>query len=292
MAGTIEENAPFHNLGLRAILSGLMGLLIALLGILFVAVLFDIFLRLSYYLDPRNRFSNVSRLQFEGLRNMLAVAKAYVGFRIIHDSRLTQELPERFLIIANHQSLADIPVLAYAFPRHNVRFVAKKELKYGLPAISFTLRKAQHALVSRKGDFRSAHRELVRLARLAAREAICPTVFPEGTRARNGMVKRFHSAAVRTILAQCPMPALSVAVDGGYRICRLTDLMRNIGGCEYRVRLLSLYPPVRGRSRIQAMLQTAHDEIKRQVEEWRKSENKKYRSTGRARSGSLANRSS
>jgi 1-acyl-sn-glycerol-3-phosphate acyltransferase len=236
-----------------------MGLLVALLGILFVSVLFDFHLRLSYYLDPRNRFGNVSRLQFQGLRSMLAVAKAYVGFHIVHESRLTQELPERFLIISNHQSLADIPVLACSFPRHNLRFVAKKELKYGVPAVSFTLRKARHALVSRRGDFSSAHRELVRLARLAAREVICPAVFPEGTRARNGKVKRFHSAAVRTILGRCPMPALSVAVDGGYRISRLTDLMRNIRGCEYRVRLLSLYPPLRGRNRIQAMMKKAHD---------------------------------
>jgi 1-acyl-sn-glycerol-3-phosphate acyltransferase len=250
-----------------------MGLLIALLGILFIAVFSDVQLRLSYYLDPSSRFNNLSRLQFEALRNMLAVAKAYVGFKIIRDSRLRQKLPKRFLIISNHQSLADIAVLAYSFPRHNVRFVAKKELKYGVPAISFTLRKAEHALVSRKGDFRSARSELLRLARLASRKPICPTVFPEGTRSKSGKVNRFHSAAVRTILGRCPMPALSVAVDGGYRISRLTDLIRNIRGCEYRVRLLSLYPPVQDRSRVQDMLQKAHDEIKRQVEEWRKNGN-------------------
>jgi 1-acyl-sn-glycerol-3-phosphate acyltransferase len=250
-----------------------MGTLITLLGILFVAVLFDLQLRLAYYLDPGNRFRTVSRLQYEGLRNMLAVAKAFVGFRIIRDSRLEQELPERFLIISNHQSLADIPVLTYAFPRHNVRFVAKRELKYGVPAISFTLRKGKHALVSRRGDFSSAHRELIKLARLASRQVICPAVFPEGTRSRSGKVHSFHSAAVRTILGHCPMPALSVAVDGGYRISLLRDMLRNFRGCVYRVRLLSLYPPVRGRSRIQAMLQKAHDEIEWQVEEWRRKEN-------------------
>jgi len=250
-----------------------MGLLIALLGILFIAVASEVQLRLSYYLDPTGRFGNLSRLQFEGLRNMLAVAKAYVGFRIIRDSRLRQELPERFLIISNHQSLADIAVLAYSFPEHNVRFVAKKELKYGIPAVSFTLRKAEHALVSRKGDFREARRELLKLARLACRKRICPTVFPEGTRSKNGRVRRFHSAAVRTILGRCPMPSLSVAVDGGYRISRLMDLIRNIRGCKYRVRLLSLYPPVSERGDIQEMLERAHDEIKQQVEEWRRNGN-------------------
>lgn len=250
-----------------------MGVLITLLGILLIILLFDLQLRLVYYLDPANRLGNVSRLQYEGLRSMLAVAKEFVGFRIIRDSRLTQKLPERFMIIANHQSLADIPILVHSFPGRHVRFVAKKELKYGVPAISFTLRKAQHALVNRKGDFRSARKELIKLARLARRQAVCPTVFPEGSRSRSGKVGRFHSAAVRTILDRCPMPVLSVAIDGGWRISRLTDMIRNFRGCTYRVRLLSLYPPVRERGRIQAMLQKAHDEIKRQVEEWRKKEN-------------------
>jgi 1-acyl-sn-glycerol-3-phosphate acyltransferase len=250
-----------------------MGTLITLLGILFIAVLADLRMRLAYYLDPGNRLRNVSRVQFESLKSMLVMAKTYVGFRLIRDSRLEQELPERFMIISNHQSLADIAVLAYSFPGRNVRFVAKKELKYGVPAVSFTLRKGKHALVSRRGDFSSARKELVKLARLACRQAVCPAVFPEGTRSRNGGVQDFHSAAVRTILGRCPMPALSVAVDGGYRISRLTDMLRNFRGCVYRVRLLSLYPPVRGRGRTQAMLQKAHDEIKWQVEEWRKREN-------------------
>ena len=249
-----------------------MGILIALLGILLILLACDVQMRCFYYLDPRNRFSHLSRLQFWGLRNIVAVVKAYVGFRVIRDSRLGSLLPDRFLILSNHQSLADIAVLSYSFPDHNVRFVAKKELSYGIPGISFFLRKGQHALVDRRGDFRRTQAALVKLARLSRWQPVCPAVFPEGMRTRGGRVRTFHSAAVRTILAHSPLPALSVAVHGGYRIAKLRALVRNLRGCVYRVRLLSLYPPPWGRGEVQVMLQQAHDEIKRQVDTWRKSE--------------------
>jgi 1-acyl-sn-glycerol-3-phosphate acyltransferase len=174
--------------------------------------------------------------------------------------------------LSNHQSLVDIAVLAYAFPRHNVRFVAKKELGRGVPGISFMLRNGRHALIDRRGGFRETEAELIRLARFSRREPICPAVFPEGTRAREGRVKKFHSAAVRTILTHHALPTVSVAVNGGYRIARLMNLLRNLRGCVYRVRLLSLYPPPAKRGDVQVMLRQAHDEIERQVNEWRRSE--------------------
>jgi 1-acyl-sn-glycerol-3-phosphate acyltransferase len=141
-----------------------------------------------------------------------------------------------------------------------------------MPGISFILRHGGHALIDRRGGFRETQAELIKLARFSRREQVCPAVFPEGTRARGGRVKKFHSAAVRTILSHHALPTVSVAVNGGHRIARLKNLLRNLRGCVYRVRLLSLYPPPARRGDVQFMLQQAHDEIERQVNEWRRSE--------------------
>jgi 1-acyl-sn-glycerol-3-phosphate acyltransferase len=249
-----------------------MGLVIVLLGVLWILCICDVVLRGAYYLDPRGRFARMSRMQNWGFRNIVAVIKAYAGFRVIRQSRLRAPLPERFLILSNHQSLVDIAVLGYAFPQHNVRFVAKKELGRGLPGISFMLRNGRHALIDRRGSFRETQTELIKLARLSRREPVCPAVFPEGTRSRDGRVKKFHAAAVRTLQGHHPLPSLAVAVDGGYRIAKLKDLVRNLRGCVYRVRLLTLYPPPSRRGEVQVVLQQAQDEIERQVKEWRKNE--------------------
>jgi 1-acyl-sn-glycerol-3-phosphate acyltransferase len=249
-----------------------MGILIALLGVLLVLCACELRMRLTYYLDPGSRFGMMSRVQNWGLRLIVALVKAYAGFRVLRQSGLRSSLPQRFLLVSNHQSLVDIPVLAYALPEHNVRFVAKKELGRGLPGISFMLRNGRHALIDRRGGFRETQAELIRLASFSRREPVCPVVFPEGTRVREGRVKKFHAAAVRTILAHHALPTLAVAVNGGYRIARLKNLLRNLRGCVYRVRLLSLYPPPAKRGDVQVMLRQAHDEIERQVNEWRKSE--------------------
>jgi 1-acyl-sn-glycerol-3-phosphate acyltransferase len=150
-------------------------------------------------------------------------------------------------------------------------FVAKRELRKGFPAVSIVLRKGKHALISRKGDFSAARRELVKLARYS-RQGICPVVFPEGTRSRTGRVRIFHSAAVRTILDEEQLPIVTVAVDGGYRIAGVRGLIANLPGCVYRVKLLSLYPLTKQRSQIKDILENSHREILEQVKQWRKTE--------------------
>ena len=192
-----------------------MGILIALLGVLLILCVCDVRMRLAYYLappPPLRRHEPDAELGLAGDRGRGQGVRGLPGQT---QNRLQDTLPERFLILSNHQSLVDIAVLAYAFPRHNVRFVAKKELGRGVPGISFMLRNGGHALIDRRGSFRESQAKLIQLARFSRREPVCPAIFPEGTRSREGRVKKFHSAAVRTILAHHPLPAVSVAVRRG-----------------------------------------------------------------------------
>ena len=195
--------------------------------------------------------------------------------------RLPRPLPPVFLIISNHQSLADIPALAIAFRRHAVRFVAKKKLGRGIPYISAVLRLGQHALISRTGNYREGQNELRKFADLS-RQGICPIVFPEGSRSRTGRVHSFYSGAVRIILERTLLPVLSVAVDGGYRICTLPKLMTNVRGTCYRVKPLTLYPAPHGKKEITELLGKVELEIVAQVEAWRQMEKD---SPGERRSG-------
>jgi 1-acyl-sn-glycerol-3-phosphate acyltransferase len=246
-----------------------MGVVLALLCMGLIVVAYDLLFRIVHGSTARGHTEPFDRLQAESLRRLIAVVKAYAGFRVFIDSCVPGALPGTFLLIANHQSLADIAVLAYSLPGRRVRFVAKKELGRGIPGLSFALRKGNHALIDRGGDFKAAQAELVSLARRAVDQGICPVVFPEGTRSRSGGVGTFHSAAVRTILSHADLPVVSVAVGGGFEISHFRDLVKNLRNCVYRVRFLSVYPAARERTSVHRILQQSHDEIAEQVEEWK-----------------------
>jgi 1-acyl-sn-glycerol-3-phosphate acyltransferase len=243
-------------------------MLIAIVCFAALLLYWDLRMRFSYYIEGTRRHpERFDRLQSRGLISLLSVLRVYSGMRLERTSRLGGPLPPQFLILSNHQSLLDIPILAWAFRGRSVGFVAKAELTRGLPGLSFVLRKGRHALVPRRGDFRSAHRQLVRLAR-GIRQDVCPVIFPEGTRSRDRKVGPFHSAAVRTLLARRQIPVLAVALDGGGKVSRLMDILKNLGRCVYRVRLLRLYPAPADRLEVQGVIAGSHALITEQVETW------------------------
>lgn len=245
---------------------------IFLVTLLVSYVAYEPMVRLLLWIRPNRRFALMSAFQRAGARRALVLAHTYCGFRLIV-SAFPGRLPSQCLVVSNHQSLADIPVLMHSLPALDLRFVAKRELRRGIPSVSLTLRTAGHALIGRHSGFAGARRELQALARLAEK-GISPVVFPEGTRSRTGEVQTFHAAAVRVLAAATDLPILSVAVEGGSRISRLKGLARNLIGATYRVAPLTLYPPARTRPELVAVLSAARTEISARVRLWREHEEK------------------
>lgn len=244
------------------------------LALLFIAATFiraDLVLRLGLWLRPSDGVAIVSRLQHPIVRHLVRFARSLSGFRVTVDPWTGPPLPERLLLVTNHQSMVDIPLLMWAFPRHDLRFVAKKELRRYIPYISLSLRAGGHAVISRTSDFREGARAMARLADLCER-GISPAVFPEGTRSRTGTVGRFNTGAVRIILERASLPVLSAAVDGGWKIGKLKGLMKNFGRTRYRIRLLALHPAPRGKREILDTLGEVEREIRTQMEAWRAEE--------------------
>jgi 1-acyl-sn-glycerol-3-phosphate acyltransferase len=210
----------------------------------------------------------VSTHQRAMARKLFSLAGIIGGLRTDFH-RFKGPLPPVFMILSNHQSIADIPALAINFPRHGLRYVAKRSLRRGIPYISRTLRIGRSALVSRTGDFGQGQAELRKLGSLSL-QGICPVVFPEGTRSRTGRLGEFFTGAVRLILERYPMPVLSVAVDGGHSIATVSKLLLHLRGTLYRVKPLTLYPTPHGKREIADVLGKVRSEISDQVDEWRR----------------------
>ena len=104
---------------------------------------------------------------------------SFRGFR-----KLPSDRP--LIIVANHQSMFDIPPIIWGFRKHHIKFISKKELGRNLPSISYNLKKGGSVLIDRDSGAQ-AIREILRLGRLMEDKKYSVCIFPEGTRSRDGV---------------------------------------------------------------------------------------------------------
>lgn len=95
-------------------------------------------------------------------------------------------------LVANHQSYSDIPALLYA-SRRMFGFIAKYELGR-MPFLSFWMKQLGCVFINRE-RFISAVKNLKKLESLGRPCRL--TIFPEGTRSKNGRLGPFRSGALR-----------------------------------------------------------------------------------------------
>lgn len=113
-----------------------------------------------------------------------------------------------FVVVSNHQSMADIPLLSNI--PWEMKWVAKIEL-FRVPVVGWMMRLAGDIPVERK-DARSGARALIRAGRCL--EARCPVMlFPEGTRSVDGRVGRFTDGAFHLAI-RSKAPVLPIVVEG------------------------------------------------------------------------------
>jgi 1-acyl-sn-glycerol-3-phosphate acyltransferase len=116
------------------------------------------------------------------------------------------------VLVANHQSVVDIPMLLSAFPRP-VRFLAKRELGE-IPLFGKAMAAAGNLFIDRD-DPRDAVR-MLREAGARLRDGRLVVVFPEGTRSGDGSIGEFRPGAFH-LAQKSGAPVVPVYIDGGYR---------------------------------------------------------------------------
>ncbi len=113
-----------------------------------------------------------------------------------------------FVVVSNHQSLADIPLISHL--PWEMKWVGKIEL-FRLPIVGWMMTLAGDIPVERK-DPRSGARALIQASRYLERR--CPVMFfPEGTRSPDGRVGRFSDGAFHLAI-RTGAPVLPIIVEG------------------------------------------------------------------------------
>lgn len=115
------------------------------------------------------------------------------------------------LVVANHQSYLDIPLIAASLDRH-VCFVARRSLADS-KLLAFIMRQCGAVLIDRGSTDRVALREIAE--HLGAGDLVA--IFGEGTRTHDGSVGEFKGGA-RLIARKSPVPLVPASISGSWKV--------------------------------------------------------------------------
>ncbi|MEM1327367.1 MAG: lysophospholipid acyltransferase family protein [Bacteroidota bacterium] len=107
------------------------------------------------------------------------------------------------LIVSNHQSMFDIPNIGSILMRHHPKFIAKYSLAKGIPSISINIRKGGSIYINRKNK-EEAIQKIQGFAAYLNINNFAGSIFPEGTRTRDGQVAPFRKSGLATLLELMP----------------------------------------------------------------------------------------
>jgi 1-acyl-sn-glycerol-3-phosphate acyltransferase len=183
------------------------------------------------------------------------VTKANPSWRIQISGERIDNPRRPYVVVSNHQSMADIPIIS-RLP-WEMKWVAKAEL-FATPIVGWMMRLAGDIEVDRK-DRRSRARVLT-TARDYLRKRCSVMFFPEGTRSLDGRVLPFSDGAFRLAI-RAGVPVLPLALDGSQDA--LPKHRWRFG--EARDIYLKILPPVDTEGLTEEDVGTLRERVRRQI---------------------------
>jgi 1-acyl-sn-glycerol-3-phosphate acyltransferase len=114
----------------------------------------------------------------------------------------------------------DIPAIIWFMRKFQPKFISKKELGKGIPSVSFNLRHGGSVLIDRK-DSSQALPQIQKLGEYIEKHKRSAVIFPEGTRSRTGVPKKFAPNGLRTLCKYAPSAYIvPISINNSWKIFR------------------------------------------------------------------------
>jgi len=140
------------------------------------------------------------------------------------------------LVVMNHQSLFDIPVMVKTVKSPGYpRIVTRERYARWIPLISHMVRLYEFPTVDPGAGSEDIRRALDRVAEAARTTEVPLGVFPEGTRTKDGEIGRFKRGALSHILAVRPWTVYVYVTDGFWKSAKYKDFVRNVSRVRGKV---------------------------------------------------------
>ena len=126
-----------------------------------------------------------------------------LGTRIkfINKYPIPKDVP--LIIVSNHQSMHDICPISCYLKKQHPKFVSKIELGKGIPSVSYNLRHGGSVLIDRK-DPRQSLTAIRDFGKYIEENNYAAVIFPEGTRSKDGVPKRFSENGLKMLTKFAP----------------------------------------------------------------------------------------
>lgn len=125
----------------------------------------------------------------------------------------------RFLLVCNHQHMADVGILISNFKKSKIAFISKQENR-NMPVIGKFMHRTSSQTLDREDD-RQALRVILKCIQLVKDKEVSVAVFPEGTRSKDGKVHAFRNGAFK-IARKANVPIVVCTING------TADLFHNL----------------------------------------------------------------
>lgn len=176
-------------------------------------IVFEVAGRIALLFGPRTFDSTMASLQKTLLR---AFRISGVHFDI--EGRDGFNPSGAYIFVSNHQSMFDILMFGGILSKNHPKYVSKKSLARGIPAISLNLAKGGHALIDR-GDRAQAVTAITEMAARSQERNVSAVIFPEGTRSRDGSLSSYRSTGVAALMAGAPdLKVVPTVIDGSWKV--------------------------------------------------------------------------
>jgi 1-acyl-sn-glycerol-3-phosphate acyltransferase len=124
------------------------------------------------------------------------------------------------IFVANHQSMYDIIPMIWFFRKSHAKFISKKELGRGVPSVSYNLRHGGSALIDRK-DPKQALAAIRDVALYVEKNQRSVVIFPEGTRSKDGIPKKFSENGLKIIFKYAQSSVVvPISINNSWKMVR------------------------------------------------------------------------
>lgn len=139
---------------------------------------------------------------------------------VLEIENLAGDLPtdKPMIIVSNHQSLYDIPVIGWALRKHHPKYIAKDSLKKGIPSISYNINHGGSITIDRNNQ-RQATRSIIEFCDYLNTNNRAGCIFAEGRRAKDGQMRPLKKLGISVMLKKMPDAiVVPVALDNFWRL--------------------------------------------------------------------------